>query len=57
MGTVPDNAGMFDAYDRIQERLKPGQQLKTPDAKVGATFTIETVDLRATVEVHVRDAY
>ena len=36
---------MFDAYDRIQERLKPGQQLKTPDAKVGATFTIETVDL------------
>ena len=26
-------------------------------ALVDGTFTIETVDLRATVEVHVRDAY
>jgi hypothetical protein len=35
---------MFDAYDRILERVKPGQQVRTPDAKVGQAFTIEKVD-------------
>lgn len=35
---------MFDVYSRIQERVKPGAKLKTPDEKVGAAFTVETVD-------------
>ena len=36
---------MFDAYDRIQARLAAGQKIRTPDAKVGSTFTVEVVDL------------
>jgi hypothetical protein len=35
---------MFDAYDRILARVKPGERLKTPDAKTGQPFTVETVD-------------
>lgn len=35
---------MLDAYDQIQERVKPGQQLRTPDEKVGQTFTVDKVD-------------
>lgn len=36
---------MLDAYDRIQERVKPGTKLRTPDEKVGAPFTVDNVDL------------
>ncbi len=35
---------MFDAYDRILARVKPGDRLKTPDAKTGQPFTVEAVD-------------
>jgi len=35
---------MFDAYDAILEKLKPGTPLKTPDAKVGQPFTIDVID-------------
>ncbi|MCE9636765.1 MAG: hypothetical protein K8T90_13760 [Planctomycetes bacterium] len=35
---------MLDAYDTILERVKPGTQLKTPDAKVGAPFVVEVLD-------------
>ena len=35
----------FSAYDRILERVKPGDRLKTPDEKAGQPFTVETVDL------------
>jgi hypothetical protein len=35
---------MLDAYDRILERVKKGDRLKTPDEKVGQPFTIEAVD-------------
>lgn len=36
---------MLGAYDRILERVKPPLGLKTPDAKVGQPFTVESVDL------------
>ena len=35
---------MFDTFDAVLERVKPGVTLKTPDAKVGAPFVIEVVD-------------
>jgi hypothetical protein len=35
---------MFDAYDRILARVKPGDRLRTPDAKTGQPFTVEVVD-------------
>lgn len=35
---------MFDAYDVILEKVKPGLQVKTPDDKVGQTFTVDKVD-------------
>ena len=35
---------MFDAYDRILERVKPGDRLKTPDERTGQPFAVETVD-------------
>ena len=34
----------MDAYDRILERVKPGTTLRTPDDRVGQSFTVETVD-------------
>ena len=35
---------MFDAYDRILERVKKGDRLKTPDDRTGQPFTVESVD-------------
>lgn len=32
------------AFDRILDRVKPGDGLKTPDDKAGQPFTVETVD-------------
>jgi len=34
----------MEAYDRVLERVKPGTLLRTPDAKVGQSFTVENVD-------------
>jgi hypothetical protein len=35
---------MFDVYDRVLARVKPGDRLRTPDAKTGQPFTVEVVD-------------
>ena len=35
---------MFDAYDRILERVKKGDRLKTPDDRTGQPFTVESLD-------------
>jgi len=32
------------AYDRVLAHVKPGDRLKTPDAKTGQPFTVESVD-------------
>jgi hypothetical protein len=34
----------FSAFDRVLERVKPGDRLKTPDEKAGQPFTVESVD-------------
>ena len=34
----------FGAFDRVLERVKPGDRLKTPDEKAGQPFTVESVD-------------
>lgn len=38
---------MFDAYDRILERVKKGDRLKTPDDRTGQPFTVESLDAEA----------
>ena len=37
-------AMQLSAFDRILERVKPGDRLKTPDEKAGQPFTVESVD-------------
>ena len=36
--------GGLDAFDRVAARVKPGDRLRTPDAKTGQPFTVEVVD-------------
>jgi hypothetical protein len=38
---------MQSAYDRVLERVKPGDQLRTPDRSAGKPFTIDSVDSEA----------
>ena len=38
---------MFDAYDRILERVRKGDRLKTPDDRTGQPFTVESLDAEA----------
>jgi hypothetical protein len=38
-------AMQLGAFDRVLDRVKPGDRLKTPDEKAGQPFTVETVDL------------
>ena len=38
---------MHSAYDRVLERVKPGDQLRTPDRSAGKPFTIDSVDSEA----------
>ncbi|MDH3592517.1 MAG: hypothetical protein OER88_11600, partial [Planctomycetota bacterium] len=41
------------AYDLVLEKLRPGQELRTPDRSTGKPFTIDTVDAES---VRVRTA-
>ena len=38
---------MQSAYDRVLERVKPGDRLRTPDRSAGKPFAIDTVDSEA----------
>ena len=43
MDTSPSRSSSSSAYDTVRERIRVGDPLRTPDARTGKPFTIESI--------------